>query len=90
MFGCISEEGKSPEYKVINLVVDENSSQNDDTLKPLIPDGTFVVETYNPQFLTSNYGNNSQLIENKEQEDKYNEENKDNLNMNQRIVISKD
>jgi len=89
MFGCISEEGKEPKYKVINLVVDQTSSDNDDILKPLIPDGKFVEETYNPQYLTTTYPNNVTLIQNKAEEDKYNENNKDLLDLNQRITISK-
>jgi len=88
MFGCISAPGAPPVYKVIKLVVDENSSISDDTLKPLIPHGTFVDESYNPQFLTTSFPNNIDKINNKTEEDDFNEKYKDIMSTSQRITIS--
>lgn len=71
MFGCITPDDGSvdPVQKVLSLVPDASWDTNDENLKPRIPDGKFIEETYNPRYITTSLDTNEVEINDQNEED---------------------
>jgi len=68
MFGCITDAGEDvPVYKIIGLKIDETFSGKKE-YKPLVPDGEFIKETYNPEFITTSLESSTKEVNSIEEE----------------------
>jgi len=92
MFGCITDTGVDvPVYKKISLDTDHSFSGKTE-YKPLVPDGKFIQETYDPEFITTSLESSTKALNNIEEETAlFNvDDNNIGIEKSQRILITKD